>query len=250
MPWQWLPKARADVRYALYHALEAEQSAVIAAAPPTSESARILELAQIAFGRLRGLLAGVDDDLLDRAPAAGEWSLRETLAHTIGVERSYRANTEFALVRGDADPLSLPAGPDAVVRTAAGEHRRPRPDPTDTSGGVLEIVEALARRRAETDAALADLSDAQLRRPSQWGAVSDSSVIDVRFRLHRIASHIAEHTVQCETTVTQLGVPLTDARVIVRAIGAVRGAHERRSPRATIDALDAALHAKADAIGA
>lgn len=221
---------------------------MISAAPPASESARILELAQIAFGRLRGLLAGVDDDLLDRAPADGEWSLRQTLAHTIGVERSYRANTEFALARGDADPLSLPA--DAVVRTAAGEHRRPRPDPADTSGSVLEIVEALARRRAETDAALADLSEAQLRRPSQWGAVNDSSVIDVRFRLHRFASHIAEHTVQCETTVAQLGVPLTDARVIVRAIGAARGAHERRSPRATIDALDTALHARADAIGA
>jgi hypothetical protein len=249
VPWQWLPKARADARYALYHALEAEQAAAVAAPTVASESARILELAQVAFGRLRGLLAGVDDELLDRAPAAGEWALRQTLTHAIAVERSYRANTELALARGDADPLSLPADHDAVVRTAAGEHRRPRPDPADTSGGVLDIVEAFAKRRAETDAALSDLTSTQMTRPSRWGALDDSSVIDVRFRLHRFASHIAEHTVQCETTVAQLGVPLTDARVIVRAIGAARGAHERRSPSATLDALDAALHAKADAIG-
>ena len=74
-------------------------------------------------------------------------------------------------------------------------------------------------------------------------------MIDVRFRLHRFASHIAEHTVQCETTIAALGVPLTDARAIVRTIGATRGAHERRSDRRTLDALDASLIARADAVG-
>lgn len=136
------------------------------------------------------------------------------------------------------------------MRTEHGEYRRPRPDPADTAGGVGDIVAAFARRRAETDTALSNLDESQMRRPSQWGAVHDAAVIDVRFRLHRFASHIAEHTVQCETTITALGVPLTDARAIVRAIGAARGAHERWSPHATLDALDAALHAKADAIGA
>lgn len=211
---------------------------------------RILDLAQIAFGRLRGLLAGVSDDLLDREPAAGEWSLRATLRHAIGVERSYRANTEYALARGDDDPLSLPRDTAAIVVTANGTFRRPAPDPADTAGGVLDIVAAFARRRAETDAALSEVSEAQMTRPSQWGPYDDPAVIDVRFRLHRFASHIAEHTVQCETTITALGVPLTDARAIVRAIGATRGMHERRSSRETLDALDAALATKADAIGA
>jgi hypothetical protein len=35
----------------------------------------------------------------------------------------------------------------------------------------------------------------------------------------------------------------------VRAIGATRGAHERRSSRAVLDALDTALVARADAVG-
>jgi len=215
-----------------------------------TEPARILELAQVAFGRLRGLLAAVDDGLLDREPAAGEWSLRQTLAHAIGVERSYRANTEFALARGEGDPLSLPQDPEAIVRTVAGDFRRPRPDPADTAGGSLDIVAAFAKRRAETDAALSGLSQQQMRRPSQWGATADSAVIDVRFRLHRFASHIAEHTVQCETTTGALGVPLTDARAIVRAIGAARGMHERRSSVDHLASLDAALTARAEEIGA
>jgi len=237
--WRWRdadPPADAD--YMFFNALEEEQMAAAALAPDGDEASRILTLAQIEFGRLRGLVAGMDDDLLDRAPAAGEWSLRETLAHAIGVERSYRANAQHALVRADDEPLTLPA------------ERRPQPDPADTEGGVLEILAAFAARRAETDGALAGLDARQMERPSQWGSYAGAHRIDVRFRLHRFASHIVEHTVQCEKTIEALGVTLNDPRSVVRAIGAARGAHERRSPRSVLDALDAALVARADAIGA
>jgi len=224
--------------YALFNALEEEQMAVAALGPDGDEASRILTLAQIEFGRLRGILAAIDDDLLDRAPAEGEWTVRETLVHAIGVERSYRANTQHALARRDDEPLTLSA------------ERRPQPDPADTSGGVLDILAAFAARRAETDAALAGLDEAQMVRPSQWGPYEVPHRIDVRFRLHRFASHIVEHTVQCEKTIAALGVTLNDQRSVVRSIGATRGAHERRSSRTVLDALDAALHARCDAIGA
>jgi hypothetical protein len=211
--------------------------AVAALGPDGDEASRILTLAQIAFGRLRGLLVALDDDLLDRAPSEGEWSVRETMVHAIGVERSYRANTQHALVRRDDEPLTL------------SPERRPRPDPADTSGGVLDILAAFAARRAETDAALRGLDAGQLARPSQWGPYEVPHRIDVRFRLHRFASHIVEHTVQCEKTVVALGVTLNDPRAIVRSIGAMRGAHERRSARTVLEALDAALLARCDAVG-
>jgi len=212
--------------------------AITALAPDSDEASRILMLAQVAFGQLRGLLAGIDDDLLDRAPAEGEWSVRRTMVHAIEVERSYRANTQHALVRGDDEPLKLTA------------ERRPKPDPADTAGGVLDILAAFAARRAETDAALAGLDADQMVRPSQWGPYEVSHQVDVRFRLHRFASHIVEHTVQCEKAIASLGLTLNDPRAVVQAIGAARGAHERRSSRAVLGALDAALVARADAIGA
>ena len=212
--------------------------ALAALAPDSDEASRILMLAQVAFGQLRGLLAGIDDDLLDRAPAEGEWSVRRTMVHAIEVERSYRANTQHALVRGDDEPLKLTA------------ERRPKPDPADTAGGVLDILAAFAARRAETDAALAGLDADQMVRPSQWGPYEVSHQVDVRFRLHRFASHIVEHTVQCEKAIASLGLTLNDPRAVVQAIGAARGAHERRSSRAVLSALDAALLARADAIGA
>src|SRR5258705_229629 len=63
VPWQWLPKAKADARYALYNALEDEQKAAAAMPAALTEPARILELAQVAFRRLPGLLAAVDAEL-------------------------------------------------------------------------------------------------------------------------------------------------------------------------------------------
>jgi hypothetical protein len=227
---EWTFRAVAmDLRYALYHALEEEQRAVIDAPQAATEAARILSLAQSAFGELRGLLAGLDDVLLDRAPAPGEWSLRETLAHMIGVERSYRANTEYSVTRTASDPVLMPT------------ERRPRPDPADTAGGVVDILARFARRRAETDATLAALDEAALARPSMWGGVE----VDVRHRLHRFASHLAEHTNQCEKAVRAQDAFGGDGRSIAKRIGAMRGLHERRTDAARLRALDVALAEKA-----
>ena len=211
--------------YALYHALEEEQRAATEAPVERIEAARILSLAQSAFGELRGLLGGLDDALLDRPPAEGEWSLRETLVHTIQVERSYRANVQYSIARTDGEPILMPS------------ERRPKPDPADTAGGALELVTRFAARRAETDAALGEIAEAALARPTVWS----NAEVDVRFRLHRFASHIAEHTYQCEKTIRSLGALGGDARAIAMRIGAMRGLHERRTDPARLRELDAAL---------
>lgn len=231
--WSWPARtADRDARYALYHALEAEQRAVIDAPRAPSEAARILSLAQAAFGDLCGLLAGRRDDVLDRVPAEGEWSVRRTLAHAIAVERSYRASAGYARDRRPDEPLKLP------------DDRRPPPDPAHTAGSFGDILERFAEQRAETDATLAPLTDAQLALPTMWGSYE----VDLRHRLHRFASHLAEHTGQIEKGLVALGDQGTDARRIARRIGYLRGLHERRSAASVLAALDAALAAKAEAL--
>jgi len=165
----------------------------------------------------------------------GEWTLRETLAHTIDVERSYRASTQYSVTRSAAEPILMPA------------ERRPAPDPAHTTGSIFDILERFAELRAETDAALAELGDADLARPTATAGFE----VDVRYRLHRFASHAAEHTIQCTKALVSLGATGGDARAICRRIGAVRGLHERRTDPARLQALDAALEEKVRvAIGA
>ena len=221
---------RVGARYArLFRTLEIEQEAVVAARISYlgTEAQRILGLAQIAYGDLRGVLAGVGSEALDRSPAEGEWSARRTLEHAIGVERSYRANTRHAIVRGADEPLTLPA------------ERRPQPDPADTAGDGSALAEHLGARRAETDADLGRITEDEMTRASHWGALEEGLDVDVRFRLHRFASHLVEHTVQCERALEAAGVVFGDARRVVRRISVLRAMHERITPAAELARLDA-----------
>ena len=233
--WMWPGKGRANLRYAFFFILQEEQAALVAAASPTQEADRILALAQRAFGDLRGILLAVPDDMLDREPAPHEWSVRRTMEHVIGVERSYRANTQHALLRSDGEPLTIPAD------------RRPKADPADTEGDGLAIALALARRRAETDSALARTEASDLGRASQWAALNEPFNVDVRFRLHRFGAHLVEHKWQVEKTLRALGQIETDAQAYVRQISILRSRHERRSPDGVRQRLDDAIAAIASA---
>ncbi|HEV3231492.1 MAG TPA: DinB family protein [Candidatus Dormibacteraeota bacterium] len=232
-----------QVRDGLYHALESEQAALVEAAqgPRQAEVAAILDLANRALGDLLGLCAGLDDEVIDREPAPGEWPLREVLRHVLEVELSYRANTVYALTRAEAEPLETPAA------------RRARPEDVDARGTVDDVLGRIAAARSETDGALIELVEATAasgldpyRRPTLWARYA----VDVRFRLHRFASHLVEHTVQCEKALHALGLDPGEARQIVRAIGATRGAHQARTAAPRLLDLDREIEALATAAGA
>lgn len=215
-PWQFRDK-RMDVRYALYRTIEDAQEALVStAARPHPESRRILSLAQRAFGGLRGLLIGLPTDLLDTAPRDEEWSVREILRHVIVIEGRYAVQTQYAVERADADPMRV------------ADDKLPTPAQTDVTGGTSQILERVGEARAETDRRLGDLPAAAMTRPTQWIQYD----VDVRFRLHRFAAHLIEHTVQCEKALAALGWRATEGRRIVRRLTALLGEVEGLSGRA------------------
>lgn len=217
------------MRNAFFYLMSLEQDALVATPSASTDAERLLTIAHAAFGDLRGLLLAVPDALLDRAPAPGEWAIRTTLAHAIRVERSYRANCEYALARRDDEPVAMPA------------ERRPAADPADTAGDALAIVRALARRRSETDAVLAGLDATALARPTSYGPLDVAFDVDVRFRLHRFGVHLVEHTQQVDKTLRALGQGETDAQAYVRRLSVLRARHERRSSSDLRARLDTAI---------
>ena len=62
-----------------------------------SEAQLILRNLQAARGELEGLLLGLSDEDLDRAPAEGEWAPRRVLEHIIETEKSYSSRVADAL---------------------------------------------------------------------------------------------------------------------------------------------------------
>ena len=206
-PWRFRDKP-VDVRYALYRTIEDAQEAIVAAgARPHPESRRILSLAQRAFGDLRGLLIGLPTELLDTTPRDGEWSVRETLRHIIVIEGRYAVQTRYAVDRSDADPMRV------------ADDKMPTPAQIDVTGGISRLLARVAEARAQTDRWLSELPASAMVRPTQWMQFET----DVRFRLHRFAAHLLEHTVQLEKTLATLNWRATEGRRIVRRLTALLG---------------------------
>ena len=206
-PWSFRGQPM-DVRYALYRTIEdAQEAHVRVVGRPVPESRRILSFAQRAFGDLRGLLVGLPADLIDRAPAAGEWPVREVLRHMWVVERRYALQTLYALERADSDPMRI------------ADDRLPTPAQMDVTGGIGEVLARLGEARAESNRRLGDVAPALMTRPTIWARYD----ADVRFRLHRFAAHVIEHTIQCEKTLAALGWQATEGRRIARQLAALVG---------------------------
>ena len=206
-PWPFRGR-QMEVRYALYRTLEdAQEVHVRVSAADHPESRRILALAQQAFGSLRALLIGVPETLLDKSPRAGEWSIRETILHMVAVEQRYALQTKYAIDRTDADPMRI------------ADSRLPSLTPATVGGEIEVLLRRLADARAETGRWLGDVAPAGMTRPTIWGGYE----VDVRFRLHRFAAHVVEHTIQCEKTLLMLGWHPAEGRRIARRVAAAVG---------------------------
>ncbi len=227
--WSWRGRDL-TVREALYRTLEDHHAALAASTPRgTPESARILVVAERAFGDLRGLLTGRDSSVLDAVPQPGEWALREVLRHMIVVERRYALQTRYAAERSDAEPIRMS---DERLRAA---------DAVDVTGDADDVLARFAAAREDTHRRLASIPDAALSRPSVWAGHD----IDVRFRLLRFAAHLVEHTVQCEKALVVLGRIEEEGRRIVRRIWTARAELAVIATSEALRGLDAALAERA-----
>jgi len=227
-PWEW-PGHRGgplQVRDCHWRIVEAEQAHVARMGPAERESAAIMELAQIAFGGLRGLLAGQSEDALDAKPGE-EWSLREVLSHVLLVERRYAWQVRYAINRDATQPTY---GQSPVNVSSA-----------ETGGGIRDWIDVLETGRAASDAFCSGLDSPGLARPTVWADYE----VDVRFRLHRFGGHLAEHTIQAEKALRALDRAPAEARQVARVLSRLRGAHERRSSAGDLESLDSAQAALA-----
>ena len=227
-----------DVQLVLYDVLRREQAAAAAGRPGAREAERILDLAAAAFGELVAVVIGRSDALLDSA-RDGDWTMRDVLRHAIAVELRYREQVRWAATRAEDEPIATPDSRlpcDRVTPPATFDETR--------TAGIRRVIELFGTARDATDAALSSVGDDVLERPSMWGPYR----MDVRMRLHQIAAHITETTVQIEKML--VNEPATEARRIVRRCAWARGLHERWSDERTLGALDARYAALGDASAA
>ena len=232
------------VRYGIYRAAEtieaadAELEAALAGAPARAPGAIRSAPATIARWALQGRLAALDDPMLDRVAREGEWTLRQTLAHTIGGQRGYGVFTRWWLLQplGDARPARISQEADAAL------DRELPPEDTEAAGSVEDVRARLDAVLDEWALRVAALDEAALAASARWSGVP----VDVDFRIGRWASHIREHTIQIDKTLDWLGYEPSEPVRIVRDMFSTWGRLEARifpvAPAGTEAAVEAILN--------
>jgi hypothetical protein len=214
------------VRYGIYRGAEtievadAELEAALAGAPARAPGAIRSAPATVARWALQGRLAALDESILDRVPREGEWTLRQTLAHTIGGQRGYGVFTRWWLSQplGAGRPARIDPDSEAAL------DRELPPEAREAEGSVADIRARLDDVLDEWALRVAELDRAALAASGTWSGVT----VDIDFRIGRWASHIREHTIQLDKTLDWLGYQPSEPARIVRDLYATWGRLEAR----------------------
>lgn len=211
-----------EVRYVFYRAVEALERAAdmardaVAIAGTAPAGARRFAAATAARWDLHGLMAPLLDADLDADPGGGEWTIRQTLAHVLYVQRAFPSYSCWWLAREQGG--DLPARAPAEIDDGF---------PEEADEGLGSLAEIRSRLDAVMDLAserLAALDETQMATPARWSGYA----VDVGFRLGRMSSHLQEHTVQVEKTLLMLGRTPREAdrlaRLVLRAYGRLEAA--------------------------
>ena len=210
--WKWREYDEEGLRFALlmtHHELRelAVRLTARRKGEPT-QAERILAQYHQAYRDLTAVLASVRSEDLDRAPAAGEWPLRETLGHMLGAEHGFLAVNRWALVNHRAGKHDEP--PDDKWP----EFRKPYAAPKDAVDGTIDSIRnSFFEIHRWVLRELADVTDAELEQPA-WFWDADKPI---RFRMHRFEEHLRQHTIQLDKTLAVIRPP-TEAHRLVRNI--------------------------------
>jgi hypothetical protein len=167
---------------------------------------------------LQAVLIGVNDDILDSSPAKGEWSLRIILGHIIAAEREFFARIWHAVNRfrdGEEEPVEMTA--EDVAEFVGSYEEFERTMNRLSISGILALYDSLHKRVLRE---LTNIRGLELEAPSLWW---EQIPIFVEFRLHRLDSHLRQHTVQIEKTLFSLNQYPNEAKRLLRLIYAALG---------------------------
>jgi hypothetical protein len=175
---------------------------------------------------LQGTLRPLAADTWDADPGGGEWTIRRTVGHIIGGQRSYGwFNAWYLHLRA----------PEGEVATYPPDDFMP-PEPAEDEEAVGTPAAVLTALHAIVDqnmAAYAGLAEADMRVPARWALLP----VQIDFRLGRYGSHIREHTVQVDKTLAMLDRRPSEVERLVRLVTGSYGRLEATLLGRTPDAL-------------
>ena len=215
--WPWKGDGGGDneLRYGFYRIYEDFERAGIDAAKALRVSgagrgraAELIAPATAARWDLQGILIQLPDELWDKDPGDEQWTIRQTLGHTIGGQRGYGAATAWWQSQGLPADSSLPtARPSHIYDLLPEDDEEGEGTPAEVRARLDEVLDQSTER-------LAGLPPERLAYGTRWMDFA----VDIGFRIGRWSSHFREHTIQVEKTLVMLGHTPTEVDRLIRLI--------------------------------
>ena len=224
--WAWKGDGGGDneLRYGFYRIFEEFERAGIDAAAALrakgverGRAADLIGPATAAQWDLQGILVQLPDNAWDAKPAGGEeWTVRQTLGHTIGAQRGYAAVTAWWQSQALPADANLPkARPSHIYEVLPTDEEEEIGTPAEVRARLDEVLDRATER-------LAGLPPERLAYGTRWMDFA----LDIGFRLGRWSSHIHEHTVQVEKTLAMIGHTTSEVDRLIRLVLAEWGRAE------------------------
>lgn len=216
-PYRW-GAHQEGVRFALIGAMHELRTLAVGMAAerrhaglPITRVQHALAQYHYAFRDLDAVLLGLSTDDVDKVPAVGEWSVRDTMSHMIGVQRNFFALVHYGLRRqqqGMDLPVKLPEGEaDRLLGSNAALVN------LFTGGTLEELVAYHTQLHQRSLSEFAFINDDESEGPSVWW---EGIPYSLEYRIHRMEAHLRQHTVQIEKSLEQLSYPISEARRLLR----------------------------------
>jgi hypothetical protein len=225
--WAWKGDSEIELRYAFYNILEDferagidAEAAIRAGTLERGRAADLIAPATAARWDLQGILVQLPDAAWDADPGDEQWTLRQTLGHAIGGQRSYGAVTAWWQAQALPADSNLPTAlnvprPTAIYDALPSDEEEEAGTPADLRARLDEVIDRSTER-------LAGLPPDRLAYGTRWVGFA----LDIGFRLGRWSSHLREHTIQIEKTLVMIGHPPTEVDRLIRLILAEWGRAE------------------------
>jgi len=175
---------------------------------------RLLGEYHAAYLDLHAVCLGLHNESAARAPAEGEWPARTALSHIIGADMGFFGVITFALEKhraGAWSPDEKIADPDwdRIIGLTEAEYDEFLNSPFN----ALKTSHRDWHERILRD--FSNITDDELNKPSRYW---EHEHYPLRFRLGRFASHMRQHTIQIEKTLSAISGPPTESRRLNRML--------------------------------
>ena len=224
--WKWRT-FDANVRFAFFQTYEDLRTLAAQLISQRTSGSKMITTAQralaqyhYAYRNLQIILYDADDALLDSPPAKDEWPLRVILGHIMATERQFFGRIWFAVQQYRQSANSSDESeeePREMTDEELDEFVGAYDDFERTMNrlslaGILALYDSLHKRVIRE---ITDIRGLELGAPSLWW---EGIPLPVEYRLHRLDSHLRQHTIQIEKTLEALTAPPSEAQRLLRLI--------------------------------